>query len=53
MTKNKILINLAKISVVTLLLSICALDSSSTIPLFTSGVSLGYLALFTIANSRG
>lgn len=51
--KNKILIGLLKLSVASLLISGCALDSESNIPLIVCGVSLFYITLFMIANTRG
>lgn len=50
--KNKILIGLLKINVLLAILSACALDSESIIPMIVCGVSVAYIALFTIANTR-
>lgn len=50
--KGKVLIFLAKLSGVMMILSACALDSDSLIPLIICGVSVTYLALFIYANSR-
>jgi hypothetical protein len=51
--KNKILIGLLKLSIASLLISGCALDSKSNIPLIICGVSLLYITLFIVANTRG
>lgn len=49
--KNKILIGLAKISVVSLILSACLVDSDSIIPMIVCAISVLYLLLLTLANS--
>lgn len=51
--KNKILKGLFDICVVLALLSACAADSDSILPLIICGVSLAYISLIVIANTRG
>jgi hypothetical protein len=51
--KNKILIGVLKVCVALSFLSCCALDSESIIPLIVCSISLTYITLFTIANTRG
>ena len=50
--KNTILKTISTISVLIAVLSISALDSPSILPLVTLWASMGWLALFTIANTR-
>lgn len=50
--KNKILKGLLKVSVILATLSACAVDSESYIPIVVCAISLGYIALFVIANTK-
>lgn len=50
--KNAILKSISTISVLIAVLSVSALDSPSILPLITLWASMGWLALFTIANTR-
>lgn len=50
--KNTILKTISTIAVLIAVLSISALDSPSILPLVTLWASMGWLALFTIANTR-
>ena len=50
--KNAILKTISIIAVLIAVLSISALDSPSILPLVTLWASMGWLALFTIANTR-
>ena len=50
--KNAILKSISTIAVLIAVLSISALDSPSILPLITLWASMGWLALFTIANTR-
>lgn len=51
--KNKILKGLLDVCVGLAILSACAVDSDSIIPLIVCGVSLAYIGLIVIANTRG
>lgn len=53
MGKNKRLIALLKVNIAIVLFSVMAIDSNSYIPLVFLAVSLAWLLLFTIANTRG
>lgn len=50
--KNKILKTSAVISGAVFLLSACALDSLSTVPMILTAVSGAYLAVFGLANQE-
>ena len=50
--KNTILKSISIIAVLIAVLSVSALDSPSILPLITLWASMGWLALFTIANTR-
>jgi hypothetical protein len=50
--KNAILKSISTIAVLIAVLSVSALDSPSILPLITLWASMGWLALFTIANTR-
>lgn len=50
--KNTILKSISTISVLIAILSVSALDSPSILPLITLWASMGWLTLFTIANTR-
>ena len=50
--KNAILKTISIIAVLIAVLSVSALDSPSILPLITLWASMGWLALFTIANTR-
>ena len=50
--KNAILKSISTISVIIAILSVSALDSPTILPLVTLWASTGWLALFTIANTR-
>ena len=50
--KNAILKFISIIAVLIAILSVSALDSPTILPLITLWVSMGWLALFTIANTR-
>ncbi len=51
--KKKILKGSIYLAVVMELLSACALDSESLIPIITLIICAAYLALIVVANSRG
>lgn len=51
--KNKVLKGLFKASVITALISGCALDSISIVPMLVLAVSMAYILIFILANTRG
>lgn len=49
--KNKILKFIVSIDVIILAISMCCLDSDSSIPFFVMILSMGFLGLFAYANN--